>query len=80
MLRGYEVITELKEQLLEFMNNHNFETLNDFVGKSLPYFSTHANLSDRQREAKIAKAGKSSRDNDWKGEIARETDGLTSNE
>lgn len=80
MLRGYEVITELKEQLLDFMNSHNFETIDDFVGKSLPYFSTHANLSDRQREAKVERAGLRNRDNDWKGEIAKETEGLTSTE
>jgi len=77
MLRGYEVITELKEQLLDFMNSHKFERLDDFVGKSLPYFSTHANLVERQREAKIEKAGQRNRDNEWKGEIAQETDKLT---
>lgn len=77
MLRGYEVITELKDQLLDFMNSHNFERIDDFVGKSLPYFSTHANLSDRQREAKVERAGQRNRDNDWKGEIAKETENLT---
>lgn len=79
MLRGYEVISELKEGLRAFMTQHGFEKPTDFIGKALPYFSTHANLVERQREAKIARAGRRNRDNEWKGEIAKETDDLTTN-
>ncbi len=79
MLRGYEVIAELKESLQAFMSQHGFEHISDFIGKSLPYFSTHANLVERQREAKIERAGRRNRDNEWKGEIAKETEDLTTN-
>ena len=79
MLRGYEVISELKEQLGQFMVEHDFTRLTDFIGKSLPYFSTHADLVTRQREAREELKRKRSLDEDWKGEIAKETDKLTSN-
>lgn len=79
MLRGYDIIGELRQGLEAFMAEHKFESVKDFVGSSLPYFSTHADLVERQRQAKVEKAGRSSRDNEWKGEIARETEALTSN-
>jgi dihydroorotate dehydrogenase subfamily 1 len=79
MLRGYEIINELKEQLTKFMVEHKFETVREFVGKSLPYFSTHADLVERQRKAKAAKEVTNGRDNEWKGEIAKETEKLTTN-
>ena len=79
MLRGYDMVTELIEGLSAFMVEHNFKSISEFIGKSLPYFSTHADLVERQRLAKVEKAGKASRDNDWKGEIAKETDALTAN-
>src|SRR5215470_9502906 len=44
MLRGYEIISELKDQLAGFMREHRFERIEQFVGKSLPYFSTHHDL------------------------------------
>jgi dihydroorotate dehydrogenase subfamily 1 len=80
MLRGYEIITELQEQLLGFMAEHGFERIEDFRGKTLPYFTTHADLVERQRASREDKAAKRSRDNDWKGNIERETAALTSNE
>lgn len=74
MLRGYEIIAELKAELLRFMVDHEFTDLRQFIGKSLPYFSTHADLVSRQ---KLAKAN---RDADtWKGAIAKETEALTDN-
>jgi dihydroorotate dehydrogenase subfamily 1 len=79
MLRGYEVVSELKEQLGEFMAQHEFTKLTDFIGKALPYFSTHADLIERQKAAREELKRKRSRDEDWKGEIAKETDQLTSN-
>jgi dihydroorotate dehydrogenase subfamily 1 len=78
MLRGYEIIDELKDELSRFMAEHGFASVRDFVGKSLPFFSTHADLVERQRIAKIERAGRAGRDNEWKGEIARETEKLTS--
>jgi dihydroorotate dehydrogenase subfamily 1 len=79
MLRGYDIITELKAGLEAFLVEHRFASLREAVGKSLPYFTTHADLVDRQRKAKVEKAGKAERDNDWKGEIAKETDALVAN-
>jgi dihydroorotate dehydrogenase subfamily 1 len=80
MLRGYEIIGELTEQLAGFMLEHEFTSLRDFIGTSLPYFSTHADLVARQAQARAdKKAARRSRDTDWQGHIARETEDLTSN-
>jgi dihydroorotate dehydrogenase subfamily 1 len=79
MLRGYDMVSELKQGLEAFMVEHKFESVSQFIGKSLGYFSTHADLVERQRLAKVEKAGKGSRDNEWKGEIAKETEALTAN-
>ena len=52
-------------------------SIDDFVGKSLPYFTTHADLVQRQLDAKREKRrAKSDRDEMWQGDIARETDTL----
>ena len=80
MLRGYEMIGELCEGLSDFLEQHNFDSVADCVGHSLPYFSTHADLVSRQRSAKRANAGKANRDNMWKGDIAAETRQLASDE
>ncbi|MHB1844930.1 MAG: NAD-dependent dihydropyrimidine dehydrogenase subunit PreA [Deltaproteobacteria bacterium] len=77
MLRGYEIIAELKEELARFMKDHAFTGLRDFIGASLPYFTTHADLVARQTAAKEARAGQRNRDNEWQGAIAKETDALT---
>jgi dihydroorotate dehydrogenase subfamily 1 len=51
---GYEHVKPMCEQLLAFMEKHKFETLADFKGKALPYFTTHADLVKRQTERKAA--------------------------
>jgi dihydroorotate dehydrogenase subfamily 1 len=89
MLRGYEIITELEDQLSKFMVDSKFTNIREFVGKSLPYFTTHHDLVDRQRAAREAKeaaraasvGGKAqARDVEtWKGDIAKETSGLVTN-
>ena len=84
MLRGYEIITELKEELSKFMVDHKFANIREFVGKSLPYFTTHHDLVDRQKSARDAKeaarATKTARDVEtWKGDIAKETSTLVTN-
>jgi dihydroorotate dehydrogenase subfamily 1 len=70
---GYEHIKPMCEQLLAFMERHKFETLNDFKGKSLEYFTTHADLVKRQGERKAAqKAAAAAKvvksDGEWSGE------------
>lgn len=80
MLRGYEIIDELKTDLGKIMAEHKFEKLSDMVGKSLPYFTTHADLVARQKAAKAERHHGNNRDADtWKGAIAKETDALTTN-
>jgi dihydropyrimidine dehydrogenase (NADP+)/dihydropyrimidine dehydrogenase (NAD+) subunit PreA len=54
MKHGYECVKPMCDQLLAFMARHKFETLADFKGKSLPYFTTHADLVKRQGERKAA--------------------------
>tara|TARA_R110002126_G_scaffold64513_3_gene165135 strand:+ start:819 stop:1919 length:1101 start_codon:yes stop_codon:yes gene_type:complete len=76
MLQGYEMITELCSGLSEFLDSKGMASVSDLVGVSLPYFSTHHDLVDRQRAAKREKAGQAERDSMWKGDIAKETDSL----
>ncbi|MBI4508262.1 MAG: NAD-dependent dihydropyrimidine dehydrogenase subunit PreA [Deltaproteobacteria bacterium] len=80
MLRGYEIIDELKADLEKFMTDHGFARMTDFIGKSLPFFTTHADLVARQKAAKVARAGGPGRDNEtWNGAITKETAELTTN-
>ncbi|MEI6194822.1 MAG: NAD-dependent dihydropyrimidine dehydrogenase subunit PreA [Verrucomicrobiota bacterium] len=51
---GYECVKPMCTELLAFMDKHKFETLADFKGKSLDYFTTHADLVKRQAERKAA--------------------------
>jgi dihydroorotate dehydrogenase subfamily 1 len=80
MLRGYEIIDELKTDLSKFMADHSFAHVSDFVGKSLEHFTTHADLVARQKAAKAERAGGTNKDAEtWKGAIAKETDSLSTN-
>ena len=89
MLRGYEIITELKDELSKFMTDSKFTNIREFVGKSLGYFTTHADLVDRQKSAREAKeasraasTGQKAQARDvetWKGDIAKETSDLVTN-
>ncbi|MDE1171613.1 MAG: NAD-dependent dihydropyrimidine dehydrogenase subunit PreA [Verrucomicrobium sp.] len=71
---GYECVKPMQEQLLAFMEKHKFETLADFKGKSLDYFTTHADLVVRQKarkaEQKAAADAKKmiSADTEWSGD------------
>jgi dihydropyrimidine dehydrogenase (NADP+)/dihydropyrimidine dehydrogenase (NAD+) subunit PreA len=80
---GYECIQPLREELLAFMERHKFNTLDDFRGKSLPFFTTHADLVQRQAQRKTAqktpakKAGVTA-DSDWRGDsFVQQSDTLT---
>jgi dihydroorotate dehydrogenase subfamily 1 len=80
MLRGYEIIEELKGDLAKFMSDHRFVNLREFIGKSLPHLTTHTDLVARQRAAKVARASQTNLDGkQWQGNIARETDSLVGN-
>jgi hypothetical protein len=77
MLRGYEMIEELKAELARFMMDQRFTTLRQFIGKSLAYLTTHSDLAARQRAAKVARAVQTNLDGkQWQGNIAKETDAL----
>ncbi len=80
MLQGYEMIAGLQEGLAGYMKEMGFRSVAEMVGKALPYFSTHADLVERQRKAKREKAGQTNRDGAmWKGDIAKETESLAGN-
>jgi dihydroorotate dehydrogenase subfamily 1 len=80
---GYECVKPMQDQLLAFMAKHKFETLADFKGKSLDYFTTHADLVKRQAERKAAqKAATASKvvksDGEWSGdEFVKQSDALS---
>lgn len=75
---GYRIVGEMCEQLLAFMEKHKFETLDDFKGHSLQYFTTHFDLVARQAQARAdAKAAASAKegaqkmiqgDDQWSGD------------
>ncbi len=80
---GYECVKRMQEELLAFMEKHQFETLADFKGKSLDYFTTHAELVRMQRERKehdkAAAAAKTMvrADGEWSGdEFVKQSDAL----
>jgi dihydroorotate dehydrogenase subfamily 1 len=80
---GYPIIREMKEQLLAFMEKHKFETLSDFKGHSVQYFTTHADLVARQSQARAAKKAEHERkkgirsDAEWEGEdFVKQTEAL----
>jgi dihydropyrimidine dehydrogenase (NADP+)/dihydropyrimidine dehydrogenase (NAD+) subunit PreA len=82
---GYECVKPMQDQLLAFMAKHKFETLDDFKGKSLPYFTTHADLVQKQAARKAAqKAAAASAtkvvksDGEWTGdEFVKQSDALS---
>ena len=55
MKSGYEIVRPMQEQLLAFMERHKFDRIEDFKGHSLSYFTTHADLVERQAAARAEK-------------------------
>ncbi|MEC9389886.1 MAG: NAD-dependent dihydropyrimidine dehydrogenase subunit PreA [Myxococcota bacterium] len=82
MLQGFGMVDELIEGTLAFMEQHGFETLDEFRGASLPFFTTHHHLVELQAEKKAKQAAKlANKDTEWgKGDVRDETAALTSNE
>jgi dihydropyrimidine dehydrogenase (NADP+)/dihydropyrimidine dehydrogenase (NAD+) subunit PreA len=80
---GYECVKPMCDQLLAFMAKHRFETLADFRGRSLPYFTTHADLVQRQAARKAARqataAGPAVKsDGEWRGDdFTKQSDALS---
>jgi len=84
MKYGYDMVKKCKEELLAFMEAKKFNTISDFKGHSLQYFTTHADLVQRQAQAKAAAAAAKlaakkaiAKDNEWKGdEFVQQSDAL----
>jgi dihydroorotate dehydrogenase subfamily 1 len=84
MKLGYDIVKPMQEQLLAFMEKHKFESINDFKGHSVKYFTTHADLVKRQTEARAAKKAEHDRqkgiraDAEWNGDdFVKQTDALS---
>jgi dihydropyrimidine dehydrogenase (NADP+)/dihydropyrimidine dehydrogenase (NAD+) subunit PreA len=87
---GYGCVKRMCDELLAFMEKHKFETLADFKGKSLDYFTTHAELVRMQAERKAkdkAAAGQAATtrvgraDDQWSGdEFVKQSDALADDE
>lgn len=77
---GYDCVKKYQDELLSFMEKHNFETLADFKGLSLPYFTTHAELVRMQQERKTAAAEAKKvvkADGEWSGDdFVKQSDAL----
>ncbi len=78
---GYGMVKDLSAQLLGFMEKHGFETIDEFKGASLPYFTTHTELVRRQRERKEAQAEEKKKmikaDGEWDGDdFVKQSDAL----
>ncbi len=85
MIHGYKLLRPLLEGLTAFMERHGFARVEDFRGRSLRYFTTHAELVRRQHEVKAAeraaKAGMVTRDAAWQGDrFVEQTSRLVANE
>jgi len=82
---GYECIKPMQEQLLAFMAKHKFESLADFKGASLAYFTSHADLVAKQAQRKAAQKAAAaaqrkvvSADGEWSGEeFVKQSDALS---
>jgi dihydropyrimidine dehydrogenase (NADP+)/dihydropyrimidine dehydrogenase (NAD+) subunit PreA len=80
MKMGYEMVKPMQQELLAFMAKHQFETIADFKGKSLQYFTTHADLVQRQAKAKAEAKAKVKKDSDWHGDtFVKQSDSLARN-
>ncbi len=85
MIHGYKLAGELCKGLEAFMDRHGFESLEDFRGHSLRYFTTHAELVRRQAEVKAAgkklREGMVTKDTAWEGDtFVEQSNKLVSND
>ena len=80
---GYECIKPMRDELLAFMEKHQFETVSELKGKSLDYFTSYADLVRRQKERKAAKKADAAKfvrsDSEWSGDsFVQQSDSLSS--
>ncbi len=83
---GYAMVKQMCDDLAAFMDKHGFNTIDDFKGHSLQYFTTHAHLVELQAKAKAeAKAAAAKKkmvaaDEEWSGDdFVKQSDALGSN-
>ena len=80
---GYERVKSMRDELLAFMERHNFNTLSDFKGKSLPFFTTHFDLVQKQAQRKAAQKAAAQKktggaDGEWSGDsFVQQSDALS---
>ncbi|HVJ44744.1 MAG TPA: hypothetical protein VM511_00050, partial [Luteolibacter sp.] len=81
---GYGMVKDLAEGLLAFMDSKGFNTIDEFKGLSLPYFTTHAELVRMQTERKAEEAAAKERasmvrnDAEWDGDdFVKQSDALS---
>lgn len=81
MKHGYRIVRPMQESLLKFMEGHSFETIDDFRGRSLQYFTTHSDLVQRQAEARAAAKVSDEAiraDSEWDGDdFVKQSDALS---
>ena len=84
MVHGYELVKSLTAGLSAFMDRHNFKSIAQFKGHSLQYFTTHADLVQRQAAARAPRsetAGVVTQDTQWRGDqFVQQTEKLVANE
>ncbi|MEM9481807.1 MAG: NAD-dependent dihydropyrimidine dehydrogenase subunit PreA, partial [Verrucomicrobiota bacterium] len=81
---GYRCVQTMCEELLAFMESKGFDTLDDFKGHSLDYFTTHAELvrmqAERKAREKAEKEGVVVADGQWDGDdFVKQSDALARN-
>ncbi len=86
MKYGYAMVKTMCDELSAFMDKHNFNTIDDFKGHSVQYFTTHARLVELQAKAKAdanaaaAKKKMVAQDAEWSGDdFVKQSDALGSN-
>jgi dihydropyrimidine dehydrogenase (NADP+)/dihydropyrimidine dehydrogenase (NAD+) subunit PreA len=82
MKAGYECVKPMCDELLAFMDKHKFATVAQFKGRSLEYFTSHAELVRRQSVRKAAQKAAPRRavssDGEWSGdEFVKQSDSLS---
>lgn len=79
MKYGYGMVQGMSEELLEFMEGKGFETINDFKGMSLPYFTSHSELVRMKAERKAEKSVSTvANDAEWDGDdFVKQSDALS---
>ena len=85
MIHGYGLAHQLCEGLSGFMDKHGFESIEDFRGHALNFFTTHAELVRRQASIKAAEKAKRSamvtEDTKWDGDkFVQQSNDLVAND